>query len=74
LIPKLQTEVVFLFDGIFMNINSTNPMRISARHNKFTQTNLLFADGHAGTFITSSLPYPDFHLNTIMQPKYRNLR
>jgi len=67
LIPKLQTELVFLFDG-------TNPMRVSARHNKRTQTNLLFADGHAATFLTSTLPYPDFHLNTIMQPKYRNLR
>jgi len=68
------SDVVFLFDGIFMNINSTNPMRVNARHNKFTQTNLLFADGHAATFATKDLPYPDFSPNTVMQPRYRNLR
>jgi prepilin-type processing-associated H-X9-DG protein len=68
------SDLVFLFDGIFMNINSTNPNRVSARHNKFTQTNLLFADGHAATFPTKDLPSPDFSPNTVMQPKYRNLR
>src|SRR6267142_2081886 len=71
---KRSSDLVFLFDGIFMNINSTNPDRISARHNKYTQPNLLFADGHAATFPTNPLPNPDFSLNTVLQPKYRNLR
>jgi prepilin-type N-terminal cleavage/methylation domain-containing protein/prepilin-type processing-associated H-X9-DG protein len=71
---KRSSDLVFLFDGIFMNINSTNPNRVSARHNKSTQTNILFADGHAGTFVTKDLPSPDFSPNTVMQPRYRNLR
>ena len=71
---KRNSDIVFLFDGIFMNINSTNPRRVSARHNKLTQTNILFADGHANTFVTKTLPEPDFSLNTVMQPRYRSLR
>ena len=54
-------------------INSTNPNRISARHGKFTQTNLLFADGHAATFPTKIFP-PDFRPGTVTLPQYRNLR
>ncbi|HEV8604891.1 MAG TPA: type II secretion system protein [Tepidisphaeraceae bacterium] len=70
---RRSSDLVFIFDGIFMNINSTNPNRISARHGKFTQTNLLFADGHAATFLTKSFP-PDFKLATVTLPQYRNLR
>ncbi len=70
---KRSSDVVMLFDGIFMNINSTNPNRISARHGKFTQTNLLFADGHAASYPTTTFP-PRFDLNTVAQPQYRNLR
>ena len=53
---KRSADVPFLFDGVFMNISSTNPNRIHARHGKATQTNILFADGHAATVITKDLP------------------
>jgi prepilin-type processing-associated H-X9-DG protein len=59
-LPKLgsinhNADMVWLYDGIFYDLNySAN--RINARHNRFTKTNLLFFDGHAGTFDTASLP------------------
>lgn len=49
------SETVFIFDGIYMNIYSY-PNRINARHNKLTQTNLAFFDGHATTVTTKELP------------------
>ena len=70
---RRSSDMVFIFDGIFMNLRGTNPNRISARHGKLTQTNILFADGHAATVITNSLP-PLFDLNTLTQPQYRNMR
>ena len=48
------SEMVFLFDGAFLNLHhSAN--RINARHNRRTQTNVLFFDGHAQTFATRDL-------------------
>jgi len=59
-LPKLSSirhasEMVFLYDGIFYNLNySAN--RLNARHNRQKQTNLLFFDGHAVTADTAGLP------------------
>jgi prepilin-type processing-associated H-X9-DG protein len=53
---KRASEIPFLFDGVFMNISTTNPNRIHARHGKASQTNILFADGHATTVMTKDLP------------------
>jgi prepilin-type N-terminal cleavage/methylation domain-containing protein/prepilin-type processing-associated H-X9-DG protein len=83
-LPKItqirkSSEVVFLFDGIAMNIHSTNANRLNARHNKRTATNLLFFDGHADTYLTASLPgglgdamSPSnaFNLANLQSPKY----
>ena|GEM_PF-1591924 len=60
-IPKINeirksSEVVFLFDGIAINVQNQNANRLNARHNKRTATNLLFFDGHAATYPTASLP------------------
>ncbi|HEY7120459.1 MAG TPA: hypothetical protein VH475_28000 [Tepidisphaeraceae bacterium] len=60
-IPKMSevrksSEVVFLFDGISLNIQSTNANRLNARHNKMTAANLLFFDGHAETYPVAGLP------------------
>lgn len=48
---KNTTSVVFLFDGIFMNL-ITRPFRVNARHNRSKFTNVLFLDGHAATYNT----------------------
>jgi len=54
-VPKLgsiphSAEMVWLYDGTFFNVDygPTGANRINARHDKFTKTNLLFFDGHAG--------------------------
>ena len=59
-IPKVSqikdvTRMVFLFDGIFMNLHF-DADRIAARHGKQRLTNLLFFDGHAQTYPTAGLP------------------
>jgi prepilin-type N-terminal cleavage/methylation domain-containing protein/prepilin-type processing-associated H-X9-DG protein len=52
---RLASQMVYLFDGTFCNLYYEAD-RISARHNNFTATNLLFFDGHAATLPTASLP------------------
>ena len=47
--------MVNLYDGIFYDL-SFNANRINARHSKNRMSNLLFYDGHAGTYDTGSLP------------------
>jgi len=59
-LPKLgsirfSSEVVFLFDGSFFNVNY-DARRVSARHGQNKKTNLLFFDGHAATYDTQELP------------------
>jgi prepilin-type processing-associated H-X9-DG protein len=53
-------DVVLFYDGIldslFNKPTQSNPNRLSARHNRKTSTNMAFADGHAATFDTRSLP------------------
>ena len=53
------SELVFLFDGISFNIQTSRPNRVNARHNRRTMTNILFFDGHASTFPTKALPGGD---------------
>jgi prepilin-type N-terminal cleavage/methylation domain-containing protein/prepilin-type processing-associated H-X9-DG protein len=49
------SELVFLFDGFYMNLNM-NSARINARHDGKRKTNLCFFDGHAITYQTDQLP------------------
>lgn len=75
---KKSSEIVLLFDGYWMNasIGTNGGYRINGRHNRQTQTNLLFCDGHAGTYPRKSLPTNgangtgDFTLATLNQPPY----
>lgn len=58
------SKTVFIFDGIFMNLNNTSipnnaaAARVNARHNRLTKTNVLFLDGHAETFATGTFAVP----------------
>lgn len=70
---KRSSDFVMVFDGLFMNLSTTNPNRIAPRHANKTKVNILFADGHASSIDAKTLP-PDFKRDTVMQPKYRNLR
>lgn len=71
------SEVVFLFDGLFMNAATIRAERIVARHGQGTQTNVLFFDGHAETFLRKSMPQTkdDFanaaSLSKYPRPKWR---
>ncbi|HSU68752.1 MAG TPA: hypothetical protein VLJ39_17865, partial [Tepidisphaeraceae bacterium] len=53
---KHSADLVMMFDGIAANHMSTNANRVNARHDRQTVTNLLFFDGHAGSFLTKDLP------------------
>ena len=53
---KRPSELVFIFDGMFMNHTNVNPNRVAARHNKSTITNILFFDGHVEGVANKSLP------------------
>lgn len=52
-----QSNVVTIFDGLFMNFNGNGSARISARHGGSKLTNILFLDGHAETFNRKELPF-----------------
>jgi prepilin-type processing-associated H-X9-DG protein len=68
---KRSSSLVFIFDGVFMNIHNVNPHRVNARHNDRKVTNILFADGHAESVASASLP-PDFTRTTL--EKHRTYR
>jgi prepilin-type processing-associated H-X9-DG protein len=57
------TEVVLLFDGVFLNIQTVNANRLNARHGGRKQTNLSFHDGHCETMRTADLPGGDQNAN-----------
>lgn len=65
-IPK-SAEMVFMYDGTFYDLNY-DANRISARHNKNRQSNLLFYDGHAATYYTKELPGGDQNANSPSNP------
>ena len=48
------TQLPLVFDGVWMFFD--DPNRINARHGNNTQTNILFADFHCETQLTSTLP------------------
>ncbi len=50
------SEMVFYFDGLYIDYGVINANRINARHGRQTQTNLAFFDGHAVTYRTAGLP------------------
>jgi prepilin-type processing-associated H-X9-DG protein/prepilin-type N-terminal cleavage/methylation domain-containing protein len=59
--PKMQqmrdtADLVFMFDGVYMDHMGQNANRVNARHQGRTITNLLFFDGHAESVTTSTLP------------------
>jgi prepilin-type processing-associated H-X9-DG protein/prepilin-type N-terminal cleavage/methylation domain-containing protein len=57
------TDIVMLFDGVFLNLQTVNANRLNARHNKKKFTNCLFADGHAESLRTKDLPGGDQDAN-----------
>jgi len=78
---KKSSEVVFLFDGVGMNLQTTNANRLNARHNKQTITNILFFDGHAESHPTKGLPggdgvatTADFSLANLRLPQYNQIK
>jgi prepilin-type N-terminal cleavage/methylation domain-containing protein/prepilin-type processing-associated H-X9-DG protein len=73
---KRGSEMVFMFDGIYLNhtadgfgVTPNRSNRINARHNKRTITNILYLDGHAAPFPTKAIA-PSFELNTVNQLKW----
>jgi len=50
------SDMVLLYDGVYYHQQSVNANRVNARHNKKTQTNLMFVDGHVETWQTADLP------------------
>jgi prepilin-type N-terminal cleavage/methylation domain-containing protein/prepilin-type processing-associated H-X9-DG protein len=73
---RRSAEMVYFFDGLYGNYDSTNPSRVAARHERKRKTNLVFFDGHAVTVETASLPgglYPQasgtnpFNITTLNQ-------
>ena len=64
---RKSSELVFLFDGVFMNHTTTNAFRINGRHDRNKKTNVAFFDGHADTFLRSALPMSknDFTIATL---------
>jgi len=68
---KRSSEMVFLYDGIYLNhtADAARATRVNARHNKRTITNCLMLDGHAESVYTKSIP-PVFDLANCNNPKY----
>jgi prepilin-type processing-associated H-X9-DG protein/prepilin-type N-terminal cleavage/methylation domain-containing protein len=69
---RKSSEMVYFFDGVYANYTATNANRISARHDRKKNTNIVFFDGHAAGFETASLPggltanTGDFALNNLL--------
>jgi prepilin-type N-terminal cleavage/methylation domain-containing protein/prepilin-type processing-associated H-X9-DG protein len=50
------SEMVYFFDGLFLDQTAFNANRINARHNRRSKTNLVFFDGHAVSQDTKDIP------------------
>jgi prepilin-type N-terminal cleavage/methylation domain-containing protein/prepilin-type processing-associated H-X9-DG protein len=59
-VAKLKARVPLIFDGVWCFNGDAS--RINARHNGHRSTNILFADGHCSTELTSTLPNEDWYL------------
>jgi prepilin-type N-terminal cleavage/methylation domain-containing protein/prepilin-type processing-associated H-X9-DG protein len=57
------TEMVLLFDGLFLNLQGMNANRLNARHGNKKYTNLSFHDGHCESMRTKDLPGGDQDAN-----------
>ena len=66
------SELVMVYDGFFEHGGEAHLMA-NARHKRGTITNYLFADGHAGSVLTSTLPlsFNDADLAARPYPKYK---
>jgi len=66
------SELAMVYDGFFEHGGESRLMA-NARHKRGTVTNYLFADGHAGSVITSTLPvsFDDADLDARPFPKYK---
>ena len=66
------SDLVVLYDGLWMNASIGNAYRINGRHNRQRFTNLLFFDGHAGTVDRRNLPAltTDFTLPLLGNPPF----
>lgn len=53
---RRSSDTVFMYDGIYLNLRTTNNQRIAARHNKRTMTNILFFDGSASSLSIHAFP------------------
>ena len=53
---RKSSELVFLFDGFYMNHTLNNPNRVHGRHKGGAITNIAFFDGHAESLPRKSLP------------------
>jgi prepilin-type N-terminal cleavage/methylation domain-containing protein/prepilin-type processing-associated H-X9-DG protein len=64
------SELVAVYDGVWMNHSTGNAYRINGRHNRRTMTNILFMDGHAGTYLRKQLPIYEaqFTLTELRKP------
>jgi prepilin-type processing-associated H-X9-DG protein len=78
---RKSSEMVLLFDGIFMNASvgtiapALGVYRINARHNRQRYTNILFFDGHAATYLRTSLPMQtsDFTVAGLASSQYARI-
>jgi prepilin-type N-terminal cleavage/methylation domain-containing protein/prepilin-type processing-associated H-X9-DG protein len=59
---RKSAELAVIYDGFFLHDWNTN--RISARHARGKQTNILFADGHGASVDSASLPTGDRFANS----------
>jgi prepilin-type N-terminal cleavage/methylation domain-containing protein/prepilin-type processing-associated H-X9-DG protein len=50
------SDIVAIFDGMWINVQGSNANRVNARHNDRKLTNILMADGHGESFRTADLP------------------
>jgi prepilin-type N-terminal cleavage/methylation domain-containing protein/prepilin-type processing-associated H-X9-DG protein len=57
------TDIVMLYDGLFLNLQAVNANRINARHANKKITNLSFHDGHCESVRTKDLPGGDQDAN-----------
>jgi prepilin-type processing-associated H-X9-DG protein/prepilin-type N-terminal cleavage/methylation domain-containing protein len=81
---RKSSEVVLLFDGLFMNASigqaaatgTNGAFRIAARHNNKRYTNLLFCDGHATSELRTNLPIDSggFTIAALSQRPYTTVK
>jgi prepilin-type processing-associated H-X9-DG protein len=71
-VVRRSADMVILYDGLWMNASIGTAFRINGRHANRRYTNILFFDGHAGTYDRKSLPMDtnDFTLAKLNNPPF----